>query len=87
LIVLYEAKVKIFETRDSPIISIATNSKIVSVGHFDGTITVFRMKIDSLQPLFTETEINKGAVWSLAMDEVNLISCSLNGEIILRTFL
>ena len=87
LIVLYEAKVKIFETRDSPIISIATNSKIVSVGHFDGIITVFRMKIDSLQKLFTETEINKGAVWSLAMDEINLISCSLNGEIILRTFL
>lgn len=87
LIVLYKAKIKVFETRDSPIISIATNSKRVSVGNFNGTITVFRMKTDSLHPLFTEAEINKGAVWSLAMDEINLISCSLNGEIILRTFL
>lgn len=87
LILLHKDKVKIFKTRDSPIISIDTSSKRIAVGHFDGTISVFKIKDDSLHLLFTETEINKGPVWSLAMDEINLGSCSLNGEIIMRTFL
>jgi hypothetical protein len=87
VLLLYKDKIKIFETRDSPIISISTNSKRVSVGHFNGTISVFTIDDDSLRPLFTETKVSKGAVWSLAMDETNLISCSLHGELILRTFL
>lgn len=87
LILMHKDKVKIFETRDSPIISLAINSKRVSVGHFDGTISVFKIKDDSLQLMYAETEINKAGVWSLAMDEINLVSCSLNGEIIMRTFL
>jgi hypothetical protein len=87
LLLLYKGKIKIIETADSPIISISANSKRVSVGHFNGTISVLIIDGDSLRPLFTETKVCKGAVWSLAMDEINLISCSLQGELILRTFL
>ena len=83
-----KGKVGVFETtRNSPIISIAANSKRVSVGHFDGTVTVFTHKNGILEPLFVETQKNKGAIWSLAMDEISLVSCALNGEIILRNFL
>lgn len=89
LIVLSKmGRIKFIETRrNSPIISIAANSKRIAIGHFDGSITVFTFKGESFKPLFTEIGTSKGAIWSLAIDEISLISCSLNCEVILRKFL
>ena len=87
LIIIHKEKVKSIETRDSPIISLAADSKRISVGHFDGTVLVYTIMDDTLRLLFVETDKNKGAIWSVAMDEISLISCSLNGEVMLRTFL
>lgn len=71
----------------SPIISIAADAKKVVTGHFDGSITAFSIKLDgSLRKLFTENGVNRGAVWSIGIDEQTLLSCSLNGEVILRRF-
>lgn len=64
----------------SPIISIASLTKRIAAGHFDGKISVFK---NGEKTLFTEM----GPVWSLGIDETNLISCSLKGETILRNFL
>lgn len=73
---------------ESPIISIAADATKIVTGHFDGSITAFSVKLDgSLKKLFTENNVNKGAVWSVGIYEQGLVSCSTNGEVILRRFL
>ena len=71
--------------RNSPITSIASNSKRIISGHFDGTITIYTIETGNI---FVEDSGGKMApIWSVGIDEISFISSSLNGEIILRSFL
>ena len=71
--------------RNSPITSIASNSKRIISGHFDGTITIYTIETGNV---FVEDSGGKMApIWSVGIDEISFISSSLNGEIILRSFL
>ena len=69
--------------RNSPITSIASDSKRIIAGHFDGTVTIYTVETEDINVF----EDGIGPIWSVGIDETSFVSTSLNGEIIMRSFL
>ena len=69
---------------NSPITSIATDSKRIISGHFDGTVSIYTIETENM---FIEHFGDKAPVWSVGIDEISFLSSSLNGTVLLRRLL
>ena len=91
VIMAKEAEFQILETDcDSPITAMAvTNDFRIVIGHFNGTISAFKFKSkdNGWYKCFKEDDPSNGPIWSFGIDEVSMISCSLNGSVVLRKYL
>lgn len=73
-------------TSSSPIVCMATDlKKRIAVGQFNGAISILSMGLKSLKSSSEHVSRN-GPIWSLGIDEVSLLSSSINGQILLYNY-